>query len=144
MTTDIPDIPAHTALILFSHGSRDALWREPIEAVAQLIRQRSPHTPVACAYLELCAPTLAQGAIDLIAAHAREIRAIRVFPLFLGQGRHAREDLPVLVAQLRAAHPDVQIELMPSAGEFAALTGLLARLALDWQPAEQTPAPLPT
>ena len=127
-------LPAHTALVIFSHGSRDPQWREPIEAVAAQIRQHSPHTPVACAYLELCAPSLADAAIDLIAARAGGIRVLRVFPLFLGQGRHAREDLPVLIEQLRAAHPDVQVELMPSAGEFPALTAFLAGLALNWQP----------
>jgi sirohydrochlorin cobaltochelatase len=129
-----PSFPAHSALVIFSHGSRDARWREPIEAVARQIRQHSPGTPVACAYLELCAPTLAEAAGDLVAASAGSLRVLRIFPLFLGQGRHAREDLPVLVAQLRAAHPEVAVELMPSAGEFPALIALIAQLALAWQP----------
>ena len=135
MSQHLPNpLPAHTALVIFSHGSRDPQWREPIEAVAAQIRQHSPHTPVACAYLELCVPSLSEAAIDLIAACAGGMKVLRVFPLFLGQGRHAREDLPLLIDQLRAAHPEVQVQLMPSAGEFPALAVFLAGLALNWQP----------
>ena len=55
---------------------------------------------------------------------------MRVFPLFLGVGKHAREDLPLLVEQIRAAHPDVGIELLPAAGEFQQLTTLMADIAM--------------
>jgi sirohydrochlorin ferrochelatase len=34
------------------------------------------------------------------------VRELTIVPMFLGVGRHAREDLPELVKQLRAAHPD--------------------------------------
>ena len=115
-------------IILFAHGSRDPLWRAPIEAVATKIRARRPETPVVCAYLEMCLPTLSDAATDLIAGGARQLR---VFPLFLGVGKHAREDLPRLAAQLRAAHPDVEIELLPAAGEDDRLTTLMADIALS-------------
>jgi len=115
------------AIVLFAHGSRDPLWCAPIEAVAAQIRARQPDIPVVCAYLEMCTPTLFDAASDLIAAGARQLR---VFPLFLGIGKHAREDLPLLVAELGAAHPDVSIDLLPSAGEHDRLTALMAEIAL--------------
>ena len=115
-------------IVLFAHGSRDPLWRAPIEAVAAQIRARQPETPVLCAYLEMCSPTLSDAASNLIAAGARQLR---VFPLFFGVGKHAREDLPLLLAQLRAAHPDVAIELLPAAGEDDRLTALMADIALS-------------
>ena len=115
-------------IVLFAHGSRDPLWCVPIEAVALQIRARQPDMPVLCAYLEMCLPTLSQAASDLIASGARQIR---VFPLFLGIGKHAREDLPLLMAQLRAEHPDVVIELLPAAGEYDQLTALMADIALS-------------
>ena len=119
---------APAGIVLFAHGSRDPQWRLPIEAVAADIRVRQPDTPVRCAYLELCAPTLPEAATDLIAAGARQIR---VFPLFLGVGKHAREDLPLLVSEIRAAHPEVVVELLPTAGEYAQLTSLMADIALS-------------
>ena len=117
-----------TGIILFAHGSRDPQWRLPIEAVAEQIRQKNETTPVRCAYLELCAPSLPEAAIDLIAGG---VHKIRVFPLFLGVGKHAREDLPLLIDGIRSAYPDVVIELLPTAGESPRLTALMAEMALS-------------
>ena len=114
-------------IILFAHGSRDPQWRAPIEAVAANIKVRKPGTAVRCAYLELCAPSLLEAATELIAAGARQIR---VFPIFFGVGKHAREDLPLLIEQIRTAHPGVAVEILPAAGEHAQLTGLMADIAL--------------
>lgn len=117
----------NTGIILFAHGSRDPQWRVPIEAVALQIAARQPKTLATCAYLELCEPSLPQAAINLIAAGASKLR---VFPLFLGVGKHAREDLPLLIDAVRLAHPDVTVELLPTAGESPQLTALMADLAL--------------
>ncbi|CDS49263.1 Sirohydrochlorin cobaltochelatase [Polaromonas sp. CG9_12] len=114
-------------IVLFAHGSRDPLWRLPIEAVAAQIRTRHPGTLVLCAYLEICAPSLPEAAAALVAAGARQLR---IFPLFLGVGKHAREDLPLLVEQIRVAHPDIAIELLQAAGEYAQMTALMADIAL--------------
>ncbi len=116
-----------TGIVLFAHGSRDPKWRLPIEAVAEQIAQRSPAALVRCAYLELCVPSLPDAASDLIATGAKKIR---VFPLFLGVGKHAREDLPLLMEEIRTAHPNITLELLPTAGESQALIALMADLAL--------------
>ncbi len=115
-------------IILFAHGSRDPLWHLPIEAVASAVRTRQPEALVQCAYLELRSPDLSQAASELIAAGANELR---VFPLFLGVGKHAREDLPTLMDQLRAQYPHVPVELLPAAGEYPQLTLLMADIALS-------------
>jgi sirohydrochlorin cobaltochelatase len=127
LLTETPD-QAAGGIILFAHGSRDPLWRLPIEGVAADIVARQPWTEVRCAYLELCTPTLPDAAAELIAAGARRIR---IFPLFFGVGKHAREDLPLLVDQVRSAHPDVLVELLPAAGEHPQLTALMADIALS-------------
>ena len=114
-------------IIVFAHGSRDPLWRIPVEAVAKAILQRAPDALVRCAYLELCEPTLAQAASDLIAACAHNIR---VLPLFLGVGKHAREDLPRLMEELRVLHPATSFELLATVGENPALIALIADMAL--------------
>jgi sirohydrochlorin cobaltochelatase len=121
-----------TGIILFAHGSRDPLWRMPIESVASDIRARQPHIAVRCAYLELCMPSLPDAAAELIASGASRVR---VFPLFFGVGKHAREDLPLLIDQIRAAHPAVVVELLPAAGEYPQLTALMADIALSPAPA---------
>jgi sirohydrochlorin cobaltochelatase len=116
------------AIVLFGHGSRDPQWREPMEDVARRIRSHSPQAEVRCAFLELDSPDLATAVRDLVQAGAD---AIRVVPMFLGTGRHAREDLPRLVNQCRDAHPTVRIDLQPSVGENPRVLELLATLALE-------------
>lgn len=130
MTTNLSttnDSASGPAVILFAHGSRDPLWRLPIEAVAAEIRHQQPDTAVLCAYLELCTPSLQEAAAKLVAHGARQVK---VFPLFFGVGKHAREDLPVLMDQVRAAHPEVEVNLLPTAGEYAQVTRLMAQIAL--------------
>ena len=116
------------SIIVFAHGSRDPLWRAPIEAVAAAIRLRNPQVHVACAYLELTEPDLPHAVDAAVAQGATEVR---VLPLFFGMGRHAREDLPLLMAELPRSHPQVRFHLLPAAGEQQRLTQLLAELALE-------------
>ena len=116
-------------IIFFAHGSRDAQWREPIEAVATALKAQAPHALCACAYLELTQPDLPTACSDLIAQGATHIT---VLPMFLGTGRHARHDLPQLVDTLRLAHSGVAFEVATAVGEDPRLTALLAQMALQY------------
>lgn len=116
-----------TAIVLFAHGSRDPLWHKPIEAVAAHIARVSPQTRVVCAYLELSAPDLAAAVTILVDSG---VQAVTIVPMFLGVGRHAREDLPLLVAQLRQDHPNVAFSLQVAVGEDPRLVEMLAEIAL--------------
>jgi sirohydrochlorin cobaltochelatase len=116
-----------TGIVIFAHGSRDERWRAPVEAVAQRVAALDPSARVVCAYLELVEPDLRTAAAGLIAGGAA---AIRVVPLFLGMGKHLREDLPQLLDELRAAHPGVVFSLARAVGEEPEVIDLLARVAL--------------
>jgi sirohydrochlorin cobaltochelatase len=50
--------------------------------------------------------------------------------MFLGVGRHAREDLPQLLRQLRSQYPDLVFKLMPAVGEDPEVVNMLAAVAL--------------
>ena len=115
-------------VIVLAHGSRDPLWRAPIESVAQQIAHADASASVACAYLELCEPDLPTAARQMV---DNGVQRIRVLPLFFGMGKHAREDLPKLMAELAATHTGTTFELLPTAGEDARLTALLAKIALE-------------
>jgi sirohydrochlorin cobaltochelatase len=116
------------AVVLFAHGSRDPLWHKPMEAVASHLVSSEPDLSVRCAYLELSQPDLASACLELVEA---SVDRIAVIPMFLGVGRHAREDLPLLVDQMRAKHPQVAFELKPAVGEDLRLIQLLARIAAE-------------
>ncbi|QIL79850.1 cobalamin biosynthesis protein CbiX [Diaphorobacter sp. HDW4A] len=117
-----------TGVILFAHGSRDPQWRLPIEAVASLIASQRNDVAVACAYLELTEPDLP----SVVARWAAEgIHQISVMPMFLGAGRHAREDLPRMVHALQLQHPSLEFRLQTPIGEDPRLTALMALIAAD-------------
>jgi sirohydrochlorin cobaltochelatase len=124
----ITKLTAKTAIILFGHGSRDALWHLPIQAVAERVRATSPNTTVTCAYLELTEPSLPDAAASLITAGVSDIT---ILPMFLGVGRHAREDLPALIAELKQNHPNTAFLVQPAVGENADVLDLLAKIALS-------------
>lgn len=115
-------------IVLFAHGSRDPLWHKPIEAVAAQIAALAPQIPVVCAYLELSTPDLATATDTLV---QQGVRVITILPMFLGVGKHAREDLPQLVAALRASHPHTHFTLKSAVGEDPRLVQLMAQIALD-------------
>lgn len=121
-----PSYNSGIGVVLFAHGSRDPLWRLPIDAVAQRISSQWPNMPVAVAFLELTPPDL-PTTIELMMKQG--LLHVRIVPMFLGVGRHAREDLPQIVRQLSEAYPQMRFELVPAIGEHPAMTVLMADIA---------------
>ena len=117
---------APAGLVLFAHGSRDPLWHRPMQAVRDQLLALQPGTACLCAYLEISAPSLPEAIDQLV---AQGCGRITVLPLFLGTGRHAREDLPLLLEQARQAHPRVLLEAATAVGEDPRVIGLLAQIA---------------
>ena len=115
------------AIVLFAHGSRDARWREPLEAVARRMAELDGGVPVGCAYLELMQPDLAAASLELV---ARGATSIHIVPMFLGMGRHVREDLPRQVRALQTAHPAVAFSVAAAIGERPEVIDLLASVVL--------------
>ena len=115
-------------LILFAHGARDPRWREPFERLAVKVRAERPGLAVRLAFLEFMNPGL-DAAVDDLVAHG--CAAIRVVPVFLGQGGHVRQDLPPAVERAHARHPGVAIALRPAVGEDDRVLDRIAAVAVD-------------
>jgi sirohydrochlorin cobaltochelatase len=115
------------AVVLFGHGSRDPAWREPMDAVAGRIAARCPDVDVVCAFLELQEPSLPAALEELV---GRGTRSVRVVPMFLGVGKHARADLPALLSQMRVRYPGLVLEVTDAVGEQPEVLDLVAQLAL--------------
>ncbi|MFX8995773.1 CbiX/SirB N-terminal domain-containing protein, partial [Acinetobacter baumannii] len=87
-----------------------------------------PDRPVVCAYLELCTPSLADAAHLVVSQGAAHVTVV---PMFLGTGKHAREDLPMLVQELRTTHTGVQFHVQTAIGEDPRMTALMAEIACE-------------
>lgn len=122
-TTTGDSASAASALVLFAHGARDARWAEPLQRLQQELCRRAPGIVVGLAYLEMQAPTL-PDALDALVA--KGVRALRVAPVFWSLGGHVARDLPALVAQFQARHPQVQVSILAPIAELAGIDAFLA------------------
>lgn len=114
-------------LLLFAHGARDPRWALPFEDIARRVRAADPSVAVALSYLEFMTPGLVEAGAALA---AQGCVRVEVLPLFLGAGGHVRKDLPMLLEQIRAAHPGVDWVLRPAIGEDDAVVEAMAQCAL--------------
>ncbi len=111
------------AILLFAHGARDPAWALPFEAIRDRVAASPQQPRVVLAYLELMQPGLADAAAGLIADGVDELTVV---PLFMAQGGHLKRDLPLLLEELRAAHPGLRITLTPAIGDVPELTAAIA------------------
>lgn len=116
------------ATLFFAHGSRDAAWRECIDNVVQRARELDPKALVCCAFLELMQPDLACAVAEL---RTMGVTRITIVPLFLGLGKHAHEDLPKLVQELRETYPAITFDETLSAGADPRIIDALAKMAFS-------------
>lgn len=123
----MPQAKPH-AIVFLAHGSRDPLWRRPTEAIAERARQIDPGCLVRCAYLEMTEPDLANCVAELAELG---VGAITVVPLFLGVGKHAREDIPRMADAVRTTYPAITFTLRPAIGEDVLVVDLIARMSLS-------------
>ena len=113
-----------TALIVFAHGSSIESANEAVRAVARDLAAATGQVAEA-AFLDGGAPLLA-GAVDAVVA--RGASRVVVLPYFLTLGLHLQRDLPRLVDQVRAAHPQTTIAVtQPLDGHTALVQALKDR-----------------
>jgi sirohydrochlorin cobaltochelatase len=78
------------------------------------VRASRPECPIELAYLEVMSPALDEAIASLAAEGAS---SITVFPLFMAQGGHLKQDLPKLLDAIRASHPNLPLALETAIGE---------------------------
>ncbi|HEY0491823.1 MAG TPA: CbiX/SirB N-terminal domain-containing protein [Telluria sp.] len=105
---------ANRALILFAHGARAESWKAPFERLREMTQARTPDVPVSLAFLELMEPRLPA---QVAALAAQGVDDVTVVPVFLGQGGHVLRDLPLIIDELRIAHPNVAMKVVGAVGE---------------------------
>jgi sirohydrochlorin cobaltochelatase len=114
-------------LLVVDHGSRRSEANLQLDDMAaRVARLVPPGTPIATAHLDVCAPTIADGCARLLFSGCSEIR---VLLYFLSDGRHAREDIPALVAAALAPYPQVRWTVGGALGPDDALAALMLRRA---------------
>ena len=114
-------------IVLFGHGSRNADWALPFEAIRREIMQHQPDTPVELGFLELMQPTLPDAVVKLAALG---VGKVAVVPVFISAGSHVREDLPRLVEEALSRSPGLDISIADPLGDAPEMLRAMAQYAL--------------
>lgn len=96
------------AVLLVGHGSKLAGSSESINQTIEALRQEEPATLFQAAFLELQSPNIPEG-IELCLNQGAE--EVIVIPYFVQAGRHVVQDIPRIVSEARARHPEKNILL---------------------------------
>jgi sirohydrochlorin cobaltochelatase len=120
-----------SALVLFAHGARDAQWSEPFRAMQKAVASRRPDLTVELAFLEIMQPALGD-CVTRLAKDGHE--RIVIAPLFLAQGGHLKKDLPRLLKDLGAKHPEADISVLPPIGEVTELLNAISEWLVNSAP----------
>jgi len=119
---------AGEALVLFAHGARDARWSASLSALAQAMHTHAGHVSVRTAFLELQTPTLLEA---LEAAAAEGARRVHVVPVFWAAAGHIENELPPILAQFNARHPQVAVRVLPTLSELPGMLEFIARTVAE-------------
>lgn len=116
------------ALLIIAHGSRRQQSNEEVINIANKIKAYKQHDfdIVEPAFLELARPLIAEGIEQCVKSGAKEIV---VSPYFLNSGKHVTEDIPNIIAEVKAAHPDIIIEVTPHVGSSPIMLDLILKTA---------------
>lgn len=115
------------SLILLAHGSSDPAWRAPFESFHEALAARM-QANLKLAYMELSEPSLESSVAELAASG---VPRADILPLFFAAGRHLRKDVPAQVEALKAAHPGIELTLLPPVGEHPAFIDALAAVIAE-------------
>ncbi len=102
------------AIILFAHGARDPEWAAPFGIIQRQLQAARPDVQVELAYQDFMTPSLEEA---VARSAARGARRIVLVPLFMAQGGHLKQDLPLLAGKIRERHPQLELRIMPAIGD---------------------------
>ncbi len=109
------------ALLLVSHGSRHPEARKEIEALAATLKQKSGAPIVQCAFLDVELPRIGDGIEECVRFGATEIV---VLMNFMNSGNHVVKDVPAIVKDAQAKHPEVAVRMTPHVGSHPKIADL--------------------
>lgn len=115
-----------TALLIMVHGSPRASANADMYRVVERLRDRGAYSIVEVGFLDCNAPRIPEAIDRCVELGAQRIDAV---PYFLHTGSHVAEDLPALLDDGRARHPNVEFRLAAYLGASPRIADILAARA---------------
>lgn len=111
-------------LLVLAHGSRVVKSNQEVIALAQqLAGLTTAYDRVEPCFLELTEPRFANVLAEVV---TDEVSEIVVYPHFLAEGRHVRDDVPKIIEEFKFTHPDVRVVLKSYLGMWTGLAEFIA------------------
>ena len=111
-----------TIVVLAAHGSRLAAANDAHGALVARVATELGGDVVP-GFLELVEPSIGAAIDGAVTGGATRVL---VLPYFLHPGNHTSRDIPAIVEEARARHPDASIDVLPLFGADAALSRLIS------------------
>jgi precorrin-2 dehydrogenase/sirohydrochlorin ferrochelatase len=115
-------------LVLVAHGSRNQNWGIPLEVLTASIQEQISDCTVRLAYAQFATPRVQEVVAEAVRAG---VRRICLLPLFMTAEGHVDRDIRPMVADLRLAYPDVEVNLLPPVGQHAQFEKILVDIAKE-------------
>ncbi len=116
------------SLILLGYGSHDPRVAQVSHQIRKGLLQIRPELDIHVAFLDHCAPTGLQVVNKLVSHGVTEVVFV---PLLLSDAFHAQIEVPTLLAQVSAAHPDLRVTASRPIGPEAQLLSIIDRRLRD-------------
>jgi sirohydrochlorin ferrochelatase len=112
------------ALLLVAHGSRRKQSNDEVVELAEKLKRHcaGQYNIIHAGFLEIAAPSIADGIKNCIAEGAE---SITVLPYFLNSGRHVVEDIPNIVKTAQSESPEIDIRVAQHLGASEMMMDLL-------------------
>jgi sirohydrochlorin ferrochelatase len=117
-----------TALLLIAHGSRHEDANADLRHLVEQMRGRGSYAVVEGAFLELAAPSLAQGAANCV---SQGVERVVLLPYFLSAGVHVERDLSGFRNAIAERYPDVEFLLADPLGRHPLLVDIVTERAQE-------------
>jgi sirohydrochlorin ferrochelatase len=110
-------------IIILAHGSQRKATQATLDSLIDKVRQRVNGVKVVAAYLQFSGQNL-EAAVRELASQG--VNRVKVAPLFLFDGIHVTQDIPMELEKLRRAYPGVDLELTRHLGDDDRIAAIIA------------------
>jgi sirohydrochlorin ferrochelatase len=114
-----------TGILFVGHGTRNEQGLAEFRTLTSRVARRLPSDVhiVHHAFVEFAKPTVIEGVHQCIVDGATDVLLV---PIFLFTAQHLKRDVPGMLAEVRASHPDVTFRMTPSLGHLPAFLSVAA------------------
>ena len=111
-----------TAYLIIAHGSRETRANEAFFEFLEKFRKTYPKKKVQGAFLELASPNIPDAIEKCVQTKAD---SIVIIPLMLFPGRHVKEDIPHIMEEAKAKHPELDFHYAGPLSDHPMLMSLM-------------------